>query len=89
MIFNSENSYNIHFIILEGKGEFNFNNNNYILYGEFDTLVLNTKNETSNNITLNSKIDNSNNKNLICLMRYSRTDENVPLECLTLIFGPD
>ena len=89
MIFNSENSYNIHFIILEGKGEFNFNNKNYILYGEYDTLVLNTKNETSNNITLNSKIDNSNNKNFICYMRYSKTDENVPLERLTLNSGAD
>ena len=89
MIINSENSYNIHFINLEGKGEFNFNNENYILYGEYDTLVLNTKSYTSNNIIINTKIDNSNSSNFICYMRYSKTNEYVPLERLSLNSGAD
>ena len=84
MIIKSGNSYNIHFINLEGKGEFNFNNNNFELYGEFDTLVFNTKSETLNNITLKSS-----HKSFICYMRYSKTDEDVPLERLTLNSGAD
>ena len=89
MIIDSDISYNIHFINLEGKGEFYFNNEDYILYGEYDTLVLNTKSNSINNITINSKIDNLNNTNFICYMRYSKTNENVPLERLSLNSGAD
>ena len=89
MIINDQNSYNIHFITLEGKGTLIMNDKDYELYGEYDTLVLNTKNRTFNNITLKSQIDKSNNKNFICYMRYSKTSENLPLERLTLNSGAD
>ena len=90
--FPKEDDYNIHFITLEGKGQVIYNKKKFTLFGNYDALIFNyKKNLKENNINLTSiAFNNSKNfldKYYICKFRYSKMNENIPLEQITLNSG--
>ena len=92
--FPEDDDYNVHFTTLEGKGQFIFNEKTFTLFGNYDTLIFNTKKTLKeNNITLCSmSYNNSKNitdKNYSFKIRYSKMKENLPLEQIILNSGGD